>query len=165
MFGKLVGGEDVLDALEALPVKPGTERPAKPVRITEVVMYALSSPTTLCHLLNMFHHRYQDPFDEYKSRQQKKLARKAEAEENARTRKADALEKKDQNETNWFGVKVGSENASLGSGGEDGVGRYLQVGAKRRAPVDAAPINTGVSFDPPEAKKKRKVGFGNFEGW
>ncbi len=39
VFGKLVGGEDVLDALESLPVKPGTERPAKQVRITEVVMY------------------------------------------------------------------------------------------------------------------------------
>ncbi len=38
VFGKLVGGEDVLDALEALPVKPGTERPAKQIRITEVIM-------------------------------------------------------------------------------------------------------------------------------
>lgn len=38
VFGKLVGGEDVLDTLEALPVKPGTERPAKPVKITEVIM-------------------------------------------------------------------------------------------------------------------------------
>jgi cyclophilin family peptidyl-prolyl cis-trans isomerase len=38
VFGKLVGGEDVLDALEKLPLKDGTERPAKPVRITEVVM-------------------------------------------------------------------------------------------------------------------------------
>lgn len=38
VFGKLVGGEDVLDALEALPVKPGTDRPAKTVRITEVIM-------------------------------------------------------------------------------------------------------------------------------
>lgn len=38
VFGKLVGGEDVLDALEALPVKSGTERPAKPIRITEVIM-------------------------------------------------------------------------------------------------------------------------------
>lgn len=38
VFGKLVGGEEVLDALEAIPVKPNTERPAKPVRITEVVM-------------------------------------------------------------------------------------------------------------------------------
>ncbi len=38
VFGKLVGGDDVLDALEKLPVKPGTDRPAKTVRITEVIM-------------------------------------------------------------------------------------------------------------------------------
>jgi len=38
VFGKLVGGEDVLDALERLPVKPGTDRPAKTVKITEVIM-------------------------------------------------------------------------------------------------------------------------------
>ena len=38
VFGKLVGGEDVLDGLEKLPLKAGTERPAKPVRITEVIM-------------------------------------------------------------------------------------------------------------------------------
>jgi peptidyl-prolyl cis-trans isomerase-like 2 len=39
VFGKLVGGEDVLDTLERLPRKEGTERPAKLVRITEVIMY------------------------------------------------------------------------------------------------------------------------------
>lgn len=39
VFGKLVGGEDVLDTLEKLPRKEGAERPAKPVRITEVIMY------------------------------------------------------------------------------------------------------------------------------
>lgn len=38
VFGKLVGGEDVLDALEKIPVKPGTDRPAKLVRITDIVM-------------------------------------------------------------------------------------------------------------------------------
>jgi peptidyl-prolyl cis-trans isomerase-like protein 2 len=38
VFGKLVGGEEVLDALESLPVKSGTDRPAKMVRIVEVVM-------------------------------------------------------------------------------------------------------------------------------
>ena len=38
VFGKLVGGEEVLDALESLAVKPGTDRPAKMVRIVEVVM-------------------------------------------------------------------------------------------------------------------------------
>ena len=35
-----MGGEDVLDTLEKLPRKDGTERPVKPVKITEVVMYA-----------------------------------------------------------------------------------------------------------------------------
>jgi cyclophilin type peptidyl-prolyl cis-trans isomerase/CLD len=39
VFGKLVGGEDVLDTLEKLPRKDGTERPVKPVKISEVVMY------------------------------------------------------------------------------------------------------------------------------
>ena len=38
VFGKLVGGDDVLDGLEKLPVKPGTDRPAKTVKITEVIM-------------------------------------------------------------------------------------------------------------------------------
>jgi len=49
VFGNLVGGDEVLDALEKLPVKPGTERPAKPIRITEIVMsvdpFVLSSFT------------------------------------------------------------------------------------------------------------------------
>jgi peptidyl-prolyl cis-trans isomerase-like protein 2 len=43
VFGKLVGGEDVLDTLEKLPRKDGTEKPVKPVKITEVVMYVLDS--------------------------------------------------------------------------------------------------------------------------
>ncbi len=38
VFGKLVGGEDVLDALEKLPLKDGTERPAKPIKIVSVEM-------------------------------------------------------------------------------------------------------------------------------
>jgi hypothetical protein len=43
-----VGGEDVLDTLEKLSRKEGTERPVKPVKITEVVMYvALSSAVSI----------------------------------------------------------------------------------------------------------------------
>ena len=44
VFGKLVGGEDVLDALEKIPLKPGSERPAQPVRITEIIMFVLLFP-------------------------------------------------------------------------------------------------------------------------
>jgi peptidyl-prolyl cis-trans isomerase-like 2 len=39
VFGKLVGGEEVLDALERLPLKPKMDRPLKPPHITEIVMY------------------------------------------------------------------------------------------------------------------------------
>lgn len=39
VFGKLVGGEDVLDVLEKVPLKDGTERPAKSISVTEVIMY------------------------------------------------------------------------------------------------------------------------------
>ena len=66
VFGKLVGGEDVLDTLEKLPRKDGTDRPAKTVRITSIVIY-------------------QDPFEEYKTRLAKKLARKAEMEQGGAT--------------------------------------------------------------------------------
>ena len=38
VFGKLVSGDEVLDALEKLPLKDGTERPAKIVKIVEIVM-------------------------------------------------------------------------------------------------------------------------------
>ncbi|KAJ3552031.1 hypothetical protein NM688_g4373 [Phlebia brevispora] len=144
VFGKLVGGEDVLDTLEALPVKPGTERPAKPVRITEVVIY-------------------QDPFEEYKTRQEKKRAKKAEAEEHARAgRAADA--KKDEDDINWFGVKVGTDKSGNGVQGGGGVGKYLNIGAvtntQKRTIENATPAET-----PELTKKKRKIGFGSFEGW
>jgi peptidyl-prolyl cis-trans isomerase-like protein 2 len=38
VFGKLVGGENILDALENIPRKDGTERPSKEVKIVEIVM-------------------------------------------------------------------------------------------------------------------------------
>ncbi len=48
VFGKLVGGEEVLDALEKAPVKPGSDRPAKPPRISEVIMSVSPLPPSAC---------------------------------------------------------------------------------------------------------------------
>lgn len=142
VFGKLVGGEDVLDAIEALPRKEGTERPAKSIKITEVVIY-------------------QDPFEDYKQRLAKRLARKAEAEAGG-GKKAKAAGPADN--MNWFGVRVGGGDKLGGAtavGG--GVGKYLAgagagAGAKR-------PLPTETKAPPPEPQKKRKIGFGDFDGW
>ncbi|KAG6832309.1 hypothetical protein H0H92_003542 [Tricholoma furcatifolium] len=135
VFGKLVGGEEVLDLLEKLPLKDGTERPAKSVRITEVAIY-------------------QDPFDDYKKRLANKLAKKAQTNQGG---KDISTEKKDGDEINWFGVKVGAgtvppENATASSG----VGKYLNL----KRPQDNL-ASGGVD----DSRKKRKTGFGDFSGW
>ncbi|KAJ2919248.1 hypothetical protein MD484_g1125, partial [Candolleomyces efflorescens] len=133
VFGKLVGGEDVLDALEKIPVKAGTDRPAKIVKITEVVIY-------------------QDPFEDYKTRHAKKLARRAEA-----TMPEAAPEQK-KDDVNWFGLKVGSSSAAFGTGDTGGgVGKYLNLKRPAETPVAASA--------PGEPQKKRKLGFGDFSGW
>ncbi|KIM47900.1 hypothetical protein M413DRAFT_22481 [Hebeloma cylindrosporum] len=132
VFGKLVGGDDVLDALENLPLKPGTDRPARSVRITEVIIY-------------------QDPFDEYKKRLAKKLAKRAEKDNTGAL-----VDEKKKDDVNWFGVKIGSGNSALNGGEVDsgGIGKYLNL----KRPQEGS--STGE-----ESKKKRKLGFGDFEGW
>jgi peptidyl-prolyl cis-trans isomerase-like 2 len=148
-----VGGEDVLDTLEKLPRKDGTERPVKPVKITDVVMYVPKYPQR-CSSLRL--HSYQDPFEDYKVRQAKKLAKKAEAQ-NAASNQPATTEKKPGDGMNWFGVKLGTESAmSLAGGGSglSGVGKYLNQ--KRPAQVAVAPV---------EHPKKRKLGFGEFENF
>ncbi|KZT30604.1 cyclophilin-like protein [Neolentinus lepideus HHB14362 ss-1] len=145
VFGKVVGGEDVLDALEKLPVKPGTERPAKPVKITEVIIY-------------------QDPFEEYKERLAKKLAKRAEADSNPESSKPQ--EKKTGDDMNWFGVKVGTANKPTVRGG-GGVGKYLNLNANNKRPLNVASPAPAAALEvgAVEGKKKRKLGFGDFEGW
>ncbi|KAF5384974.1 hypothetical protein D9615_001421 [Tricholomella constricta] len=135
VFGKLVGGEDVLDLLEKLPVKTGTERPAKSVRITEIVIY-------------------QDPFDDYKKRLANKLAKRAQSNQGTHQKPA---EKKENDDINWFGVKVGADSVAAGSDKTGGVGKYLSL----KRPQGA--LGAGAGLD--DAKKKRKIGFGDFEGW
>ena len=71
-----------------------------------------------------------------------------------------------EDELNWFGVKLGSDKAGGGAAG-GGVGKYLQ--SSSGSPAVAAPKrpapNVTVSDFPEEGKKKRKIGFGQFEGW
>lgn len=120
-------------------MKPNTERPAKPIRITEVVIY-------------------QDPFEAYKTRLAKKLAKRAEAEDPTKPQKP--AEKKEGDDINWFGVKVGTGNAAFGVGASGSVGKYLN--AKR--PLETTASST-VLDGGPDAKKRKKIGFGEFEGW
>lgn len=99
---------------------------------------------------------YQDPFEDYKVRLAKKLAKKAEAQNSAGNQQATA-EKKPGDGMNWFGVKLGTEIAhDTARGGSEtgGVGKYLSL--KRPAQTAVATV---------EHSKKRKLGFGDFENF
>lgn len=104
--------------------------------------------------------RYQDPFEEYKSRQEKKRAKQAAAQEPSAQK---AAEKKAEDEINWFGVKLGS-NAPGANGASGGVGKYLNgvAASSLKRPAEALVASPGA---PEEGKKKRRIGFGNFDAW
>ncbi len=110
-----------------------------------------------CSLLRRTLYRYQDPFEEYKVRQAKKLAKKAEAQSSAGTQPA-AAEKKPGDGMNWFGYKLGAEDASSTARGSGlgGVGKYFNL---KRPPQTAAAAVVA------EHPKKRKIGFGEFENF
>lgn len=65
---------------------------------------------------------------------------------------------------NWFGTKLGTGpdlgSGAGGAGSAGGVGRYLNL----KRPLDGVP-NSISRAQPEEGTKKRKLGFGDFEGW
>ena len=83
-----------------------------------------SFPAVIYKFLNRpTRYRYQDPFEEYKTRQEKKRAKQAAAQDTAIKK---AAEQKKDDDLNWFGVKIGANRSGAGGGG--GVGKYLNLG-------------------------------------
>jgi peptidyl-prolyl cis-trans isomerase-like protein 2 len=101
------------------------------------------------------HSSYQDPFEEYKTRLAKKLARRMEASQADSSGKV--AQKKEGDDINWFGVKVGTGDSAFGAATEGGVGKYLNLKRPQEAVAD------GGGGD--DSKKRRKVGFGTFDNW
>ena len=108
----------------------------------------------------MFVYSYQDPFEDYKTRLAKKLARKAEGGEKNDT---EAKESNKVDSINWFGVKLAKESgtASHAAPGSGGVGKYLNLKRPRGVKDEKAVVDLDDSKD----GKKHKIGFGEFEGW
>ena len=116
-----------------------------------------SFPAVIYKFLNRpTRYRYQDPFEEYKTRQEKKRAKQAAAQDTAIKK---AAEQKKDDDLNWFGVKIGANRSGAGGGG--GVGKYLNLKRPRGVKDEKAIVD----LDDPKDGKKRKIGFGEFEGW
>jgi peptidyl-prolyl cis-trans isomerase-like protein 2 len=73
-------------------------------------------------------------------------------------------EKKKSDDINWFGVRVGTNNAMMGDrSGAGGIGKYLKESGGKRRPDEA--LTDHERSDGQERKKKPKIGFSDFDAW
>ncbi|TNY24354.1 hypothetical protein DMC30DRAFT_346024 [Rhodotorula diobovata] len=175
VFGRLVGGQDILSKLERVPTDPSTDRPLKPVVLLDVEVFG-------------------DPFDEYKKRLEKRLRREQEERE-GRGERERRREERAKDRTTWFGTNLETSSpsalalASSSSTGGPSIGKYLSssaapapiagAGLKRKTPALGGAesdlvAQLGAAGDGSEAaaaKRKKKAagggggGFGDFSAW
>lgn len=164
VFGKLVGGEDTLDRIEAVKVRPGGDnRPVKDIIIQTVQVYVCYCRISRVSLTSSL----TDPFEEYHKRLTARLARQDQSDDALR-RRAEARAERDKDRTTWLGTELGARGETKSEkdkrkrkeDDEAGlVGKYLKAGGGSGAPAQA-PIEFGQ-----EKKKPKGGGFGNFSGW
>ena len=165
VFGKLVGGESVLDAFERINIIPGTDKPAKPLKIINVQVLT-------------------DPFESYQEKLAQRLARRDQSDE-AERRREEARKEREKDRTTWLGTDLGAKGESKDAKAarkrkaedEAGlVGKYLAfgekgagigAGLKTKPPIKTStPISApALEFGAEKKKKKAGGGFGDFSGW
>jgi peptidyl-prolyl cis-trans isomerase-like protein 2 len=173
VFGKLVGGEDVLNTIERALVRPGTDKPAKPIQIKSIQVL-------------------QDPFEIYREKLAARLARQDQSDEALRKRE-EARKEREKDRTTWLGTYLGEKGEGKAvkeerkrKAEEEGglVGKYIggkvpiglgvtPVGgaALAKAGIGAGVGSAGTSAPVPamefgtEKKKKKTGGFGDFSAW
>lgn len=110
VFGRLVGGEDILAKIERVPVDPATNRPLKPVTLKDVAIFA-------------------DPYDAYKKKLEKRIVREQEEREGAGIKAAKKAER-DGDRTTCASLRGGCNDADWRFWGEQVVrNRLEQAGA------------------------------------
>ena len=175
VFGKLVGGEGVLNTIERVTVRPGTDTPIKPIIIKSIQVL-------------------QDPFETYREKLKVRLERQDQSDEAMRKRE-EARKERDKDRTTWLGTYLGEKGEATVQKQERKrkaeeqsglVGRYIggkvpvgvgipPVGgdALAKAGIGAGVGNSSSSLTTPtaalefgtEKKKKKAGGFGDFSAW
>ncbi|GAA5991894.1 hypothetical protein JCM5350_001966 [Sporobolomyces pararoseus] len=171
VFGRLVGGQDVLSKLERVPIDPATDRPLKPVILEDAQVFG-------------------DPFEQYKERLSRRLKREEE-ERLGRNEKERLKEERKKDRTTWFGTDLAAQpqtalESAASTTASQGIGKYLSnPAAAAKTPVAASikrkePSSTASATSDLFAqlgggnegaggvqKKKKRTGggFGDFAGW
>ncbi|RDW94727.1 peptidyl-prolyl cis-trans isomeras-like protein-like 2 [Coleophoma crateriformis] len=138
IFGRVVGGLDVLSKLENVPVG-ASDRPETPIVMESVVVFV-------------------DPFEEF----QKQKREKDEAEkEKAEIKRQGGTE---DDKTTWTGKRIRGDGTVMQTESSGGVGKYLKSAA---APSNGGgkTVENDEMDDMPVKKKVKSAGFGNFDSW
>lgn len=141
IFGRVVGGLDVLAKMEDAPVGAG-DRPLDDIVMEKVVIFV-------------------DPFEEFQKQKAEREAKEKQAEE---IKKSGGTE---DDRTTWTGKRVRSDGTVERGDSAGGVGKYLKAAVAHSAlgtSGDAA-VEYDEIVDAPVKKKVKSGGFGNFDAW
>ncbi|KAG0089982.1 Peptidyl-prolyl cis-trans isomerase cyp8 [Podila epicladia] len=147
VFGKVVGGMDVLDKLEMVPTNEETDVPVSPPGI-------IMQDVTI----------FVDPYQTFTERLERKRGYEEEAKKNP-VKKENPLD-----HSTWFGPTIKRDVAGGGTVG-GAVGKYLSSGSASGSASGTTTKETKAddeSFATPPVPKKKKVvagGFGDFSSW
>lgn len=137
IFGRVVGGLDVLQVMESAPTGEG-ERPIDDIIMEHVVVFV-------------------DPFEEFqKQRRDKDAAEKEKIE----IMKQGGTE---DDKTTWTGKRLRRDGTVVQPEQSGGVGKYLKGTAASNGSA-AQDVQDDFSEEPVK-KKVKSGGFGNFDGW
>lgn len=148
IFGRVVGGLDVLDKMEAVPTEKKTDKPDREIRILNVDVLV-------------------DPYQVYKDRLKNKLEKEANAA--ALAQEQDRLEAK-RNSMGWFGPNVTKAQGKKAAAASNGVGKYLTPPTRKRDADDLglggdnSPSNSSPSMNS-SSVKRAKGSYGNFDNF
>ncbi|KAG9237709.1 peptidyl-prolyl cis-trans isomeras-like protein-like 2 [Amylocarpus encephaloides] len=136
IFGRVVGGLDILQKLEHVPVDSGN-RPLNDVIMETVVVFV-------------------DPFEEFqKQKREKDVADKEKAEVKRQGGTED-------DKTTWTGKRIRGDGTVVQNDQSSSVGKYLKAASE----ANTAKLIHDDEMDMEPVKKKAKAGgFGNFDGW
>jgi peptidyl-prolyl cis-trans isomerase-like protein 2 len=142
IFGKVVGGLDVLDKMEAVPTD-GSDRPLNKIVVKDVVVFV-------------------DPFGEFLKEKGQKEKRQQDEELVKR------MGGTEDDKTTWTGKRIRDDGSVSAQGAASRVGKYLKAALENSSAPGAvgdegdADVET---WEEPVKKKAKTGGFGNFDSW
>jgi peptidyl-prolyl cis-trans isomerase-like 2 len=140
IFGKVVGGLDVLNKMEAIPADED-DRPEKPIKIKDIVVFV-------------------DPYEEYHNKLEKRLKRQASGEYEQEKKEKARLQREQDDAMGWFGPNKKKNGIAKPT---TSIGKYIGDASKKRDTIDDG--DDGLPQFSEKKKLKNNSNYGNFDNF